>query len=162
MTDLRQIGQLLHAAAVSDGLGSTALTAWLRRRIAEAERDAGDEDRSRRLESEAEAVQVLTIHRSKGLEFPVVYCPYLWEGYSQEDKVPVFHDPGNNNLRTIDVSREGAGFSRHQHLALTERRGEDLRLLYVALTRAKHQATAWWASAYEAEHSPLGRLLFTA
>ncbi|MGD0082901.1 MAG: UvrD-helicase domain-containing protein [Acidimicrobiales bacterium] len=160
LTDLRHVSQLLHAAAMSDGLGSTALTAWLRRRITEAEQDAGDEDRSRRLESDAEAVQVLTIHRSKGLEFPVVYCPYMWEGYSQEDKVPVFHDPGNGNLRTIDVSREGAGFARHQNLALTERRGEDLRLLYVALTRAKHQAVAWWAGAYEAEHSPLGRLLF--
>ena len=53
-------------------------------------------------------MQVLTIHRSKGLEFPVVYCPYLWDGYSKEDKVPVFHDPDNRNLRTIDVSQEGA------------------------------------------------------
>ena len=160
MTDLRHIGQLLHAAAMSDGLGSTALTAWLRRRINEAGRDSGDEDRSRRLESDAEAVQVLTIHRSKGLEFPVVYCPYLWEGYSKEDKVPVFHDPDNGNLRTIDVSQEGAAFARHQHMALAERRGEDLRLLYVALTRAKHQAVVWWAGSYGAEKSPLGRLLF--
>ncbi|HXY45882.1 MAG TPA: UvrD-helicase domain-containing protein, partial [Acidimicrobiales bacterium] len=160
LTDLRHVGQLLHSAAMSDGLGSTALTVWLRRRISEAEQDAGDEDRSRRLESDAEAVQVLTIHRSKGLEFPVVYCPYMWEGYSREVTVPVFHDPDNGNLRTIDVSREGAPFVRHRHLALIEQRGEDLRLLYVALTRAKHQAVAWWAGAYEAEHSPLGRLLF--
>ena len=56
--------------------------AWLRRRIAEADQDTSDEDRSRRLESDAEAVQVLTVHRSKGLEFPIVYYPYLWEpGY---------------------------------------------------------------------------------
>ena len=79
LTDLRHVGQLLHAAATTEQLGTTALVAWLRRRIAEADQDTGDEDRSRRLESDAEAVQVLTIHRSKGLEFPIVYYPYLWE-----------------------------------------------------------------------------------
>ena len=82
LTDLRHVGQLLHAAATTEQLGTTALVAWLRRRIAEADQDTSDEDRSRRLESDAEAVQVLTVHRSKGLEFPIVYCPYLWEpGY---------------------------------------------------------------------------------
>ena len=74
LTDLRHIGQLLHAEAQAEQLGTTALTAWLRRRIAEADDDTGDEQRSRRLESDAEAVQVLTIHRSKGLEFAIVYC----------------------------------------------------------------------------------------
>ena len=159
LTDLRHVAQLLHAAVMADGLGSTALTAWLRHRISEADQDAG-EDRSRRLESDAEAVQVLTIHRSKGLEFPVVYCPYMWEGYSRKAAVPVFHDTVHDNLRTVDVSREGAAFVRNQWLALVEQRGEDLRLLYVALTRAKHQAVLWWAGAFEAEQSPLGRLLF--
>ena len=41
-----------------------------------------------------------------------------------------------------------------------EQRGEDLRLAYVALTRAKHQAVIWWAASYDSRHSPLGRLLF--
>ncbi len=162
LTDLRHIGQLLHAAASSEGLGSTALGAWLRRRIAEADRDANNEDRSRRLESDAEAVQVLTIHRSKGLEFPVVYCPYPWDSYSPKDNVPVFHDPDNGLARTIDVGivDEGEYFTRNQELAREEQMGEDLRLLYVALTRAKHQAVLWWAGSHESKNSPLGRLLF--
>jgi exodeoxyribonuclease V beta subunit len=165
LTDLRHIGQLLHAVAMSDGLGPTALTAWLRRRIAEASEDAGDEDRSRRLESDAEAVQVLTIHRSKGLEFPVVYCPYVWDWYSPVEKVPVFHDPANNNRRTLDVGVLGTDdrqpLTPNQQRARDESRGEDLRLLYVALTRAKHQAVVWWAGAAGSENSPFARLLFS-
>jgi exodeoxyribonuclease V beta subunit len=160
MTDLSHVAQLMHAAATSDGLGAGALTAWLRRRISEADRDTDDEDRSRRLESDAEAVQVLTIHRSKGLEFPVVYCPYPWDHNTQEPKVPVFHDPANDDRRTIDVGREGPEFELHKQLDIVEGRGEDLRLLYVALTRARHRAVIWWAGAMGAQHSALGRILF--
>jgi exodeoxyribonuclease V beta subunit len=160
MTDLRHIAQLLHEAGVADGLGPTAMATWLGRRIHDAERDADNEERARRLESDAEAVQVITIHRSKGLEFPVVYCPFAWDGRPYKSEVPVFHDPANDNLRTIDVGHDGNSFAQHQRLELEEGRGEDLRLLYVALTRARHQAVLWWASVKDSQHSPLARLLF--
>jgi exodeoxyribonuclease V beta subunit len=160
MTDLRHIAQLLHEAGVSEGLGPTAMATWLGRRISDAERDADNEERARRLESDAEAVQVITIHRSKGLEFPIVYCPYAWDGRAFESDVPVFHDPANDNKRTIDVGHDGNDFARHKRLELEEGRGEDLRLLYVALTRARHQAVLWWAGVQDSQHSPLARLLF--
>ena len=164
LTDIRHIGQLLHAASIADQLGVTALTAWLRQRIAEASDDTDNEERSRRLESDAEAVQVLTIHRSKGLEFPIVYYPYLWDsGYVDRDRkdLPVFHDADRGDARTIDVGgKAGPGFGRHQEQHLLEQRGEDLRLAYVALTRAQHQAVVWWAGSSDSRDSPLGRLLF--
>jgi exodeoxyribonuclease V beta subunit len=163
LTDLRHIGQLLHTAASDEQLGPTALTAWLRTRIAEAEIDTADEERSRRLESDAEAVQVLTIHRSKGLEFPVVYLPFLWEAGYIPDKPPrpvFFHDPEAGDARTIDVALEGRDFARHKEQFIREQRGEDLRLAYVALTRARHQAVVWWAGSFDSRDSPLGRLLF--
>jgi exodeoxyribonuclease V beta subunit len=162
MTDVRHLGQLLHAAATEEQLGVTALTGWLRTRIAEAGHDTADEERSRRLESDAEAVQVLTIHRSKGLEFPITYVPFLWEpGWIPEEPQPVFfHDPAAGDERTIDVSLEGGDFARHKVQHTTEQRGEDLRLAYVALTRARHQVIVWWAGSYDTHKSPLTRLLF--
>jgi exodeoxyribonuclease V beta subunit len=161
LTDLRHVGQLLHAAATTEQLGTAALTSWLRRRIAEAAQDTSDEERSRRLESDAEAVQVLTIHRSKGLEFPIVYYPYLWEpGYVQTGVPVAYHDPAAGDVRTIDVGLEGPEFDRHKAQHLVEQRGEDLRLAYVALTRAQHQAVVWWAGSWNSRDSALGRLLF--
>jgi exodeoxyribonuclease V beta subunit len=164
LTDLRHVGQLLHTAATNEGLGMTALTAWLRQRIAEAEEDTNSEERSRRLESDAEAVQVLTIHRSKGLEFEVVYLPYLWEpGYIPQRCAAVYHDARNGDVRTIDVSLTGDeydGWADHRSAYVREQRGEDLRLAYVALTRAKHQAVLWWAAGKDSENSALFRLLF--
>ena len=161
LTDLRHVAELLHAAATAEQLGTTALVGWLRRRIAEAGQDTGDEDRSRRLESDEEAVQVLTVHRSKGLEFPVVYYPYLWDPSYIPTGVPVaFHDPDAGDRRTIDVGLEGPDFDKHKRQELVEQRGEDLRLAYVALTRAQHQAVVWWVAAWNCRDSALGRLLF--
>ena len=163
LTDLRHVGELLHAAAAEEQMGAAALTAWLRRRIAAARDEAGHEERSRRLESDAEAVQVLTIHRSKGLEFPVVCCPDLWEpGRVPEGSEPVFfHDPDAGDARTVDVGLDGPDFPAHGRLHRDEQRGEDLRLVYVALTRARHQALVWWVASWDSRHSPLGRLLFS-
>jgi exodeoxyribonuclease V beta subunit len=163
LTDLRHVGQLLHAEATAEQLGATALTAWLRQRIVEAGNDTDNEDRSRRLESDAEAVQVLTIHRSKGLEYPIVYYPYLWEPsyIPTAGPLPIFHNPDAGDERTINVGNGGPGFSRQLQQYMAEERGEDLRLTYVALTRAEHQAIVWWAGSVDSRHSSLSRLLFS-
>ncbi len=161
LTDLRHLAQLLHRAASAERLGVTALRGWLAERILDAEREDDEQERARRLESDAEAVQVLTIHRSKGLEFPIVYCPFLWDPTWIRSREPVsFHDPAMGNRHTIDVGLEGRTFNRHARQHLVEQRGEDLRLAYVALTRAKHQAVIWWAGSKDSRNSPLGRLLF--
>jgi exodeoxyribonuclease V beta subunit len=162
LTDLRHLAQLLHRAASTERLGVTALRGWLAERVADTDADDGEEERARRLESDAEAVQVLTIHRSKGLEFPVVYCPFLWDPTWIRSKEPVaFHDPATGYKHTVDVGLEGRTFKRHSDQYVIEQRGEDLRLAYVALTRAKHQAVMWWVGTRYSGNSPLARLLFS-
>jgi len=144
LTDLRHVGEVLHVAAVTEGLGASALTAWLRRRIREAAQDY-DEERSRRLETDAAAVQVVTVHASKGLEFGVVYVPFAWDRYEpRQPDVLRFH--AGDGQRILHVGGPGsfgydAALERHRR----EDGGEDLRLLYVALTRARHQVVAHWA-----------------
>jgi len=163
LTDLRHVAQLLHEAATAEHAGVNALTQWLRRQIADAANDTSDEERSRRLESDAEAVQVLTIHRSKGLEFPIVLFPFLWEpGYIPSGEQPIFfHDPAKGDARVVDVGMGGPEYAAHLRRHEAEQRGEDLRLAYVALTRARHQAVVWWAGSWDSRHSALGRLLFS-
>jgi exodeoxyribonuclease V beta subunit len=162
LTDIGHVGQLMHAVVTEQQLGVSSLTSWLRHRIADADRDSADEDRALRLDSDAEAVQVLTIHRSKGLEFPIVYHPFAWQpGYINQYEPPAYHDDQNDDVWTIDVGGKNApDIGHHRQLRDREQRGEDLRLLYVALTRTMHQAIVWWAPAWEARNSPLGRLLF--
>ncbi len=159
LTDVRHIGQALHAAAVDGHLGPAALVEWLRHRIDEATTDVGLE-RSRRLDSDAAAVQIITVHRSKGLEFPVVYVPFGWDRYvPREPDVPLLHDDADN--RVLDVGGAGGPhWSEHCARHEAEEAGEDLRLLYVALTRARCQVVTWWVPATTTPTSPLHRLLF--
>ena len=104
---------------------------------------------------------MLTIHRSKGLEFPIVYCPFLWDPSWIPTRAPVVVPrSAAGNRRTIDVGLEGPGFQATRSSTQIEQRGEDLRLAYVALTRAMHQAVIWWVGSTTSRNSPLERLLF--
>ncbi|WP_068799844.1 UvrD-helicase domain-containing protein [Pseudonocardia sp. HH130630-07] len=164
LTDLRHVGQVLHSAALERHLGPTALTEWLRHRIGDAARDTAAE-RSRRLESDADAVQIVTVHRSKGLEFPVVYLPFAWDRWVNDTPDPLlYHDTpagADGPRRLLDVGGPSGPDRAHRTgLHLAEEAGEDLRLLYVALTRACSQVVAWWVPGTTTASSSLHRMLF--
>jgi exodeoxyribonuclease V beta subunit len=158
LTDLRHIGQALHQAATEGFGGVSSLVQWLQHRITEAVGDI-DEERSRRLDSDAKAVQVMTIWRAKGLEFPVVYAPFLWDKSINVYETLRLHR--DDRQRVLDVGgKTGPGYGKRKEAHVAEDVGESLRLAYVALTRARCQVVAHWAPAWNTVNAPLHRLLF--
>jgi exodeoxyribonuclease V beta subunit len=151
LTDLTHVGQLLHRAGQEEGLGVTGLLAWLRAAIEEGNRN---DSRRRRLDVDAEAVQFVTIHGSKGLEYPIVYLPQLFDRSVKD--WPTVHAYHEGDLRCLDV----ADSPRAKALARAEDAQEDLRLAYVAMTRAQSQVTMWWAPTWNSPNGALTRLLF--
>ncbi|GGM43472.1 UvrD-helicase domain-containing protein [Promicromonospora citrea] len=158
LTDLRHLGQLLHEVSATESLGLTALLAWFR----DERRRTGTAERPRRLDSDAAAVQVVTVHGSKGLQYPVVYLPYGYDNYARPVDIALYHDEHHDRpgTRTIDVSGSGAWWDAHCAAHRAEEDGEELRKLYVALTRAQSQVVAWWAPTSSTPTSGLHRLLF--
>jgi exodeoxyribonuclease V beta subunit len=160
LTDLRHVAEALHAETMSAQLGLTAALEWLRRRVDEAT-DDGSQERSRRLDSDSEAVQLVTVWASKGLEFPVVYVPFDWDKHVADEAIPLYHVDETTRVRNVG-GRGAADFAADQARHVSEDLGEDLRLLYVAMTRAQARVTAWWVpSSFNTTCAPLHRLLFT-
>jgi exodeoxyribonuclease V beta subunit len=167
LTNVLQLAELLQTASAQVE-GEQALVRWLTQQIADgADGLNGSDDAVLRLESDADLVQVVTVHKSKGLEYPVVFLPFAAHfrevvagGQSAKDVVLLLpagpravHDagsagpaPGSPGLwatpgplgapgdRRLVVSPTAADLA----VAEKERQREDLRLLYVALTRARH------------------------
>ncbi len=159
LTDLRHIGEALHEVTLTERHGLVSLLTWLREQVAEAKEGRGVE-RTRRLDSDAAAVQLVTIHASKGLEYPVVYLPAIADRFVGDPKRPRFHDA--EDRRCLNVGGGGADWADHCRRWSDEEAGEWLRLLYVAVTRAKSQVVCWWAPTKNALASPLHRLLMRA
>ena len=101
LTDLRHIGESLHRVSVEERLGIVGLLGWLREQVADEKLEVASE-RTRRLDSDAAAVQLVTIHGSKGLQYPVVYLPTLWNRYIGNDpEIPLFHDDEGRRCRDV-------------------------------------------------------------
>jgi exodeoxyribonuclease V beta subunit len=158
LTDLRHLTEALHEAALEGQLGLTALLGWLRRRRDDTGKE-GAQERSRRLESDADAVQVITVHTSKGLEFPVVLVPFGWDrwapGRAVDRGLPRRPGPACARRRRLRQPDWGAHVKAHKQ----DEVDDELRLTYVALTRAQGQLVLWWAGSYNTPTAPLHRLL---
>ena len=135
LTNLLHLAELLQSA--SRGLdGEQALIRWFAEQVAGfGERGDGGEERVLRLESDADLVKVVTVHKSKGLEYPLVYLPFAATARKADRRNRSFFefvDAGHERRLDLALSDEA--------LAAVERARieEDLRLLYVALTRARH------------------------
>ncbi|KGG20017.1 UvrD-helicase domain-containing protein [Prochlorococcus marinus] len=103
------------------------------------------------------SVNIITIHKSKGLQFKVVICPYLWQK-PPDKKSHLWKD--NQNLFISKKYKWHKKYSSYQNFIRKESLNEAERLAYVAFTRAKQQLIVLWAKAADQEGNPLSGFLF--
>jgi len=154
LTDMAHVTQLLQETAHREHYTLPALRDWLRNR---REERAGDTERNRRLDSDAAAVQVMTVHGSKGLQYPIVYLPFAFNRNVQDRDIVLFHD---GDVRCLHIGGpDSPDHAQVQALGRRESASDDSRLIYVAMTRAQVQVVAWWAPSKDEPNGGLSRLL---
>ena len=155
LTNLHQILEIL-ATQDEKGQPPSALQQWLGQQIQASQNHANPQDHALlRLESDENLVKIVTMHASKGLQYPVVYCPFVWKARNQQPpEWQIIHQ--NHQAQLIHKTQLT---DSDQQQAQTEQRSEDLRLLYVALTRAEEQLNVYIASYQHTADSPLAYLI---
>jgi exodeoxyribonuclease V beta subunit len=162
LTNLRHVFEVLHCVESREGLGMAGLLAWFSRQIADPPEG---EEYQLRLETDERAVQVVTIHRSKGLEYPVCFVPFCWNGSQPLTKFKnapfTFHAPGVDGPGelTLDLGSPAEERDEHRAINVREALAENLRLLYVAMTRAQACVYLVWGALAGAESSAPAWLL---
>ncbi|MDD1622217.1 MAG: UvrD-helicase domain-containing protein, partial [Methylococcaceae bacterium] len=142
LTNLHHIVERLQQASIDEHLAINKTLDWLRLAIQQAPQNSAD-DQQLRLESDEDAVKIVTLHSSKGLEYPVVFCPSLWQRSDRlkgEQNLIQCHENGE---MIADLGSEK--FAERREQAVYEELAEDLRLFYVAATRAKYRYYIAWA-----------------
>jgi exodeoxyribonuclease V beta subunit len=159
LTDLLHLIELLHQGSAQHHLGPLSLLHWFSQMRSDPEARVGlvAESEQMRLEHDEHAVRLTTVHRSKGLEYPIVFCPFMWKVIGGNDKDVRFHDRDDGDRVKLDLGSEA--WDQHKRAAEREDLAESLRLLYVALTRAKHRCYVVWGRFNRSGASPLGYLL---
>ncbi|WP_126445393.1 exodeoxyribonuclease V subunit beta [Sulfuricystis multivorans] len=152
LTNYRHLAELLQSAEQKAALDAEGLARF----IADQRTAAENEDSLLRLESDAHLVRIVTQHAAKGLQYPIVYCPFLWIGTEEAKAWPVFaHRDGGACLDFGSPEMEALLAAKEIEAA-----AEELRLAYVALTRAEHRCIVIWGKANNCARSPLAWLLF--
>ncbi len=164
MTDLDHLAELLSLAGDRNASPTTLLTSF--EQLAGGSDDGNPEAdlAARRVESESRAVQIMTTFVAKGLEFPVVCCPTLWNPMGATARDNIWWD-SEMGKRRIDVASDLEWGSPTMHedrksRAASEAVGSNLRVLYVALTRARHHTALWWLPTKNVWSTGLARVLF--
>lgn len=152
LTNLVQLAELAQQAS-REHPTPEALIRWLENNIAVP--DGNADDQQLRLESDEDLVQVLTLHRAKGLQYPVVFLPFLYDTreIDPEKGFPRFHD--EEGKLVVDLAATAASVERADY----ERLAEDMRLLYVGLTRAIDYCIVPWGRINKTDRSALAFLL---
>ena len=133
LSNILQLSELIHHTSRQQMLGMAEVLRWLKKQ----QENASSYETELRLESDENLVKIVTIHKSKGLEYPIVYCPFVgMSGSGRSDKIYTFYKDKQSYLEIGSADSD-----EHKALKAAEESAEDARLLYVALTRAKYQCT---------------------
>ncbi|MDZ7659107.1 exodeoxyribonuclease V subunit beta [Fodinibius sp.] len=161
LTNLLHLGELLEEESRKHKEGTRSLLQWLARKRQDTTKNKSDEEQMR-LESDEALVKIVTMHKSKGLQYPIVFCPFLWHGPKIENKdTPLeYHDPENPDITYLDLnSKRDPDRSEKRFYKEKEELAENLRLAYVAMTRAEYCLYISWEFARATQFSPFGYLL---
>ncbi|KOR31073.1 hypothetical protein TI04_02715 [Achromatium sp. WMS2] len=162
LTNLLQLGELMQQAA-TEYADPDSLLRWLNTQIFNSNQEGykeANEDRQLRLESDEGLVTIITMHKSKGLEYPIVFIPFPWslkDRRMDTDKPVLFHDAANNYIPCLDFGTTAQQSNRELHKQ--EQIAEQIRLFYVALTRASHLCILCWGLINQAASSAPALLL---
>ncbi len=162
LTNLFHLLELLQRASIEEKLGMEGLLKWLaeKRQLVNNGPDVAPEEHQIRLETDETAVRIVTVHKSKGLEYPITFCPFLWGASKATQSVLTYHDREADYQSVIDVSVNPDETA--MECAEAEQLAENIRLTYVALTRAKCRCYAAWGYVNNSETSALAYLLHGA
>jgi exodeoxyribonuclease V beta subunit len=138
-TDAMQLLELIQNQ-VDIGNNENQIALWLAKEIEQANVQNQDESTLRKLESDGEKISIMTLHKSKGLEFDCVFIPYA-------EKIKAINPPIDGNIKaciaTHNENKQGVIYWQHSDTVKSthslEQDAETLRLIYVAITRAKHR-----------------------
>lgn len=156
LTNVLHLAELLQTSSSRRGASMDGTLQWLADRRDIRRLLAEDDDRLLRLESDENLVKIVTMHRSKGLEYPVVFCPFLWHGHIRvKSKDDFLFHRGDDLVADFGSDEQ----ELHREQAVFEEQAENVRLLYVALTRAKARAYFVWGSIRESMRSAPAALL---
>jgi exodeoxyribonuclease V beta subunit len=156
LTNFLHLAELLQSAAGRFRMDE--LVRWFSQQIQTPEPDVSSQQL--RLESDGDLVKIVTIHKAKGLEYPLVFLPFLWSARQVQGKqIFAFHGPGPDGRDTRLYVDVGSGQEENYRQAERERLAEDLRLLYVAMTRARCCCYFCWGPVSSLEDSALAWLL---
>ncbi len=141
ITNYVHLAELLQKQEILEGPCLEKTMAHLERGMRELELE---EEYEQRLESDGNSVKIMTIHKSKGLEFPIVFCPYMWTKSVRQGergrKLFLFNEEENGNyVQKLDFGADKELAGENGLVARRETLAEYVRLLYVAVTRAAHR-----------------------
>lgn len=156
ITNTYHIFELLEKVERVNQLSSTGLVNYFKSKK-NGDTISGSEEEIVRLESDDKLVQIITMHASKGLEYAIVFCPYLWEGISTKDEpIFAFHE---QRKPFLDIGSKNEDRIQHREAKLNEELAERVRLTYVALTRAKVACFVFVVDGSDSELSPFSLLM---